>query len=106
MMDAQGVVGLSDRVCQRAVKCRVGRLAHNRTEPEYYCASSRRSRGGEACASRKNDELGGKETRGRINVLRHKHRDKVAWGTKKIKRESEGKRRVVLRRAYINLKLG
>ena len=63
MMDAQDVVGFSDRVCQRAVKCRVGRPPHNWTGHEkprvvaLFVVPT-------ACAFREDDELGGKETRG------------------------------------------
>ena len=67
-----------DRVCQRAVECRVGRLLHYRIVIEEL-ARSRVLRDTEAPArfEREDDELSWKarKTRGGRDVMRHKNRD-------------------------------
>ena len=66
-----------DRVCQRAVECRVGRLLHYRIElgllgDRVFCGAETPSQ-----LEREDDELSWKarKTRGARDVIRHKNRD-------------------------------
>ena len=77
MSDSPRDSDFCDRVCQRAVKCRVGRLLHYRIVIEglgdrVFCGAETPAR-----FEREDDELSWKarKTRGGRDVMRHKNRD-------------------------------